>query len=173
MIATLSNFSTIGAFVLAGIIALIGYTQSKKKDTDRVYEYLEIMTNHKVELELALSDFVSNFVIEEFNKLNTKHSAFVNYLDYFSSKILNQKLYNNKAFEDFQGETCQALKEWAIFQLIIYELIESSKFNDFEIVDSATIRKRDLKYTYKLLRHTLDPNEYHELEQLRREKGLV
>jgi len=173
MLATISNYSTIGAFILAGLIALIGYTQAKKKDTDRVYEYLEKMTDIKVELELSLADYVSNPSIKEFNKLNTKHSAFVNYLDYFSAKIINQKLYNNKAFRDFQGETNQALREWAMFQLDIFNVIDREKFILFGIEDPASTRKSHLKNTYKLLKLTLDPNEYNKLEIYRREKGFV
>lgn len=173
MITIISNFSTIGAFLLAGIIAYIGYVQSKKKDTDRVYEYLEIMTNLKVELELALSDYISNQVIEEFNKLNTKHSAFVNYLDYFSSKIINQKLYRNKAFKNFQGETCQGLREWVIFQMEIFKIIDCLKFNRFEIVNSDSTRKFHLKNTYKLLKLTLKSNEYDDVQNKSKKYGLV
>lgn len=172
MIEKISDISSFGSFFLAGLIALIGYIQSGKKDTDRVYEYLEIMTNLKVELELALADYVRNPVIEEFNKLNSKHSAFVNFMDYFSSKIINQKLYNNKAFKDFQGETNQGLKEWIIIQLEIFNLIDYLKFNRFEITSSSNTRKRHLKNTYKLLKITLPQNEYNELLKLSKEKGL-
>lgn len=173
MIETISNFSTIGAFLLAGIIAYIGYIQSKKKDTDRVYEYLEIMTNLKVELELALSDYIGNPVIEEFNKLNTKHSAFVNYLDYFSSKIINQKLYKNIAFKNFQGETCQGLKEWVIFQMEIFRIIDQLKFNRFGIINSDSTRKSHLKNTYKLLKITLTPVEFNDIQNKSKRYGLV
>lgn len=174
IISSVSNFSTIGAFILAGIIAWIGVIQSKKKDADRVYEYLEKMTNLKVELELALSEYACNPVIENFNKLNTKHSAFVNYLEYFSSKIINQRLYNTKAFKDFQGRTSQGLKEWVVVQLEIFSVIEKYKFKNFESFKTDdTTKKRHLKNTYKLLKYTIDSNEYHELEQFRREKGLV
>ncbi|MCS1384813.1 hypothetical protein NXZ75_21905 [Lysinibacillus sphaericus] len=172
-IAIVGSLGSVGSFFIAGVIALIGISQSKKKDADRVYEYLELMINYKVELEFALASYAkSPNDIEIFNNLNTRYSAFVNYLDYFSAKILNQKLYKNKAFKQFQGETHQGLKDWATIQLGIYELIERIRFNDFGMISSATTKKSDLKNTYILLKMVLPRKDYKELQDSCRDSGL-
>ncbi|MFJ7914806.1 MULTISPECIES: hypothetical protein [unclassified Lysinibacillus] len=174
IIGLIGNLSGFVSLVLAGVIATIGIIQSKKKDTDRFYEYLEIMINLKIELELALATYVSSQNdLEAYNNLNTRYTAFVNYLDYFSAKIINQNLFNNKAFKQFQGETHQGLKEWAIIQLRIYGIIEELKFNKFEITTSSTTRKSNLKNTYKLLKLTLPTKDYEEMQESCRKYGLL
>lgn len=173
IIGLIGDLSGFGSLILAGLIATIGVIQSKKKDTDRFYEYLEIMINLKMELELALATYVSSQDnLEAFNNLNTRYTAFVNYLDYFSAKIINQNLFNNKAFKQFQGETQQGLKEWAIIQLRIYGIIEELKFNKFGITSSSTTRKSNLKNTYKLLKLTLPDKDYEDIQDSCREYGL-
>ncbi|MDM5233494.1 hypothetical protein [Lysinibacillus pakistanensis] len=172
IIAVIGGLSSFVSLILAGVIAWIGVSQSKKKDTDRFYEYLEIMINLKMELEIALASYVSQDDLEAFNNLNTRYTAFVNYLDYFSAKIINQNLFNNKAFKQFQGETHQGLKEWAIIQLRIYGIIEELKFNKFGITSSSTTRKSNLRNTYKLLKLTLPSKDYEEIQDSCRKYGL-
>lgn len=173
IIGFIASVSTIGAFILAGVIAFIGITQSKKKDTDRVYEYLEIMTKLKIELETAIASYAANQDnIEIFNNLNTRYTAFVNFLDYFSAKILNQKLYKNSAYKDFQGESLNGLKDWAIIQLKIFRIINKVKYRKFGIISADVTRKKDLKNTYKLLEITLPSKDYNELQDLCKKYGL-
>jgi hypothetical protein len=149
--STIGNLSSLGAFILAAIIALIGASQAKKKDTDRIYEYLEIMTNLKMELEFALASYSENSLSKEvFLNLDTRYTAFVNYLEYFCAKIINQKLYKNAAFKSFQGESNQALKNWAIIQLEIFRIINEVRFNVFEITSTEKTRKSHLSVFDKL-----------------------
>lgn len=169
----IGDIATIGAFTLAALIAIVGINQAKKKDTDRVYEYLEIITNLKMELEFALASYSKNPTdIEIFNRLDTRYTAFVNYLEYFSAKILNQNLYKNKAFKDFQGESHHGLKEWAIIQLKILFLIKSIRFKNFGITSAAVTKKSNLKNTYQLLEATLPKKDYNDLQDLCRKYGL-
>lgn len=167
MIDTVGSLSAIGAFTLASVIAFVGISQSRKKDIDRVYEYLEIMTNSKMELEFALALLVETSDDRHaFNNLNTRYTAFVNNLDSFSAKVLNQKLYKTVAFKDFQGESLNGLKDWAVIQLDIFELIDNVSFKVFGIISAETTRKSNLKYTYKLLKITLPSKDYNNLLSL-------
>lgn len=167
MMDIVGNLGTIGAFTLASVIAFVGICQSRKKDIDRVYECLEIMTNSKMELEFALASFAETPDNREvFNNLNTRYTAFVNNLDSFSAKILNQKLHKTATFKDFQGESLNGLKDWAVIQLDIFELINDVSFNVFEITSAETTRKSYLKNTYKLLKITLPSEDYNDLLNL-------
>jgi hypothetical protein len=102
VIDTIGSISSIGAFILAGVIASIGISQSKKKDTDRFYECLEAMTNYKIELESALTSYAKySNDIGIFNNLDARYSAFVNH--YFSAKTFNQnyiKIMHLKIFKE-------------------------------------------------------------------------
>ncbi|MEV9639452.1 hypothetical protein ABZ756_01990 [Mammaliicoccus sciuri] len=174
MIDTIVNISTVGAFTLAGVIAAIGINQSKKKDTDRFYECMEAMTYIKAELEDALSSYINDPTdIVVFNNLNTKYTAFVNHLDLFSAKILNQRLYKTVAFKNFQGESFYGLKDWALIQLQLFQLIEEVRFRDFGIISTSNTRKTYLKNTYMLLKITLPNNVFQELQGRCKEYGFL
>ncbi|MBM7663549.1 hypothetical protein JOC25_000005 [Solibacillus kalamii] len=172
MLSNIAGFANIGSLILATIIAYIGVDQSRKRDTDKVYEYLEGLSNAKNHLEDKLSDLIENQTLFYFNKFSSEFSSFVNSIEYFSSKIINQKLYKTKAFKEFQGESSYSLLEIVNNLLILFEFIEERRFREYLITGSNSTSRKNLRNTFVLLKEVLTVEEFEELLKTCKEKGL-
>lgn len=172
MLSNIAGVANIGSLILAMIIAFIGVDQSRKRDTDRVYEYLESLSVAKKYLEGSLNELLGNQTLPYFNKFSSEFSSFVNSVEYFSSKILNQKLYKTKAFREFQGEYNHSLLDIIKILLTLFEYNEDRRFREYEITGSNSTSRKNLRNTFILLKEVLTVEEYEGFLKLCKEKGL-
>lgn len=161
----LAAYSNIGSFCLAATLAIISIASSRKIQANKVYNYLEILLSSRTQLEESMAEYIELSNINNFNVLNIKYSNFVNTLEYFSSKIINENLYKTAAFKKFANEVDSSLLELVHLQLDLYNYIQENSYETHGIVTSSYTRRRNLQNTFKLLNVILPKDDIKDIDE--------
>lgn len=163
MINDLSAYSTVGAFLLALFIAILGYIQTIKKNEDRACELILMFNESKRKMTSAFSKYLNEDIEDNFDNIRIYLTDHTNSIELFSKMIYNQNLDKTNAFRQFQGNDMkclsEAIGEVAYFSAFIYKF----GFEKFENESADVPTRKNLRFSMSLLESSTTKKEFNDL----------